>query len=142
MKRILSLLSFFCVLIAIGSFAILQVGCEEAKGLDGLTLDPASATLSTNGQKVVFTVTGGITNESLALPLIWTVSDSALGTVRFSSGYSATYERSSVDGSNTIIARDQYDNEGYATIRQTAASYSLTLTASATSIEAGTSDTR
>ena len=141
MKRTLSLLSFFCVLIVIGCFAMLQVGCEEAKGLDGLTLDPASAVLSTNGQSTVFTVTGGITNRDLSLPLKWSVSDSSLGSVTFSSGYSATYRRSTVDGVNTLIVRDQYDNEGYATIQQTAATYSLELTASATSIDVGGAST-
>lgn len=117
MKRILSLLSFFCVLIAIGSFAMFQVGCEEAKGLNGLALDPASVTLSTNGQSVVITVTSG-TNGNLALPLVWSVSDPTLGNVTPSSGFSATYVRSNVNGANTVTARDQYENEGYTSILQ------------------------
>jgi hypothetical protein len=120
MKRILSLLSFFCVLIAIGSFAMFQVGCDEAKGLNGLALVPASVTLSTNGQSVVITVTSSYTNGNLALPLVWSVSDPTLGNVTHSSGFSATYVRLNVNGVNTVIARDQYENEGYASIQQSA----------------------
>jgi hypothetical protein len=141
MKRTLSLLSLFGALAGILVFSMLQTGCEEAKGLDGLTIDPSSATLSTNGQMVVFTVTGGITNEALAVPLTWTVSNGALGSILFSSGLSATYQRTSVNGVNTITARDQYDNEGYATVNNTAASYSLELSATATTIEVGQATT-
>jgi len=141
MKRTLSLLSLFGALAGILVFSMLQAGCEEASGLSGLTIDPSSATLSTNGQMVVFTVTGGITNQALAVPLIWTVSNGALGQILFSSGMSATYQRTAVDGVNTITARDQYDNEGYATVNQTAASYSLELSATATTIEIGQATT-
>ncbi len=141
MKRALSLLSIFGPLAAILVFSMLQAGCEEAKGLDGLTIDPSSATLSTNGQMVVFTVTGGITNEALAVPLTWTVSNGALGSILFNSGLSATYQRTSVDGVNTVVVRDQYDNQGYATVNQTVASYSLELSATATTIEVGQATT-
>ncbi len=141
MKRTVSSLSFVISLIVILVCSMLQTGCEEAKGLKGLTVDPASATLTTNGQTTVFTVTGGITNETLALPLTWRVSNAALGGILFSSGVSATYQRTSVDGVNTLIVRDQYDNEGYATIKQTAATYSLDLTATPATITVGEGST-
>lgn len=138
MKLMMSSLGGFVVVGCICVGAMLQTGCEEAEGLDGLTIDPSSATLTTNGQTVVFTVTGGITNRTLALPLSWSVSDGSLGQILNSSGYSATYQRNGdALGSNTITARDQYENEGYATVRQTRIGYSLELTASATSIEVG-----
>ena len=141
MKRTLSSLSIFGAFAAILVFSMLQTGCEEAKGLDGLTLDPSSATLTTNEQTTVFTVTGGITNEALAVPLTWSVSNPALGRILFNSGLTATYQRTEVNGVNTVIARDQYENEGYATVNQTASTYALELSASATSIEVGQAST-
>jgi len=114
--------------------ALLQTGCEESKGLQGLQVDPPSATLATNGQVTVFTVTGGITNETLALPLTWSVQDEGLGRIINSRGYSATYQRSDRDGVNSVTVRDQYENEGYATIEQTSENYSLTLEASADTV--------
>ncbi len=137
MKRMLSSLWILGAFSGILVFSMLQAGCEEAKGLDGLTLDPTGATLTTNGQMVVFTVTGGITNEALAVPLTWTVSNDALGSILFNSGLSATYQRTTVNGVNTIVVRDQYDNEGYATVNQSAATYSLELSSTATEIEIG-----
>ena len=135
MKRILSCLSVLFVVCGIASFSFLQSGCEDATGLDGLTIDPANVTLSTNGQTVVFTVTGGITNRDLALPLEWRVSDGNLGRILSSSGYSATYQRLSGNGASvTVTAIDQYDNEGYATVRHEAASYGITLKATPESI--------
>ncbi len=117
---------------------LLQCGCEEAKGLRGLTVDPASVTLSTNGQSQAFTVTGGVTNETLALPLTWSVKDAGMGTVAHSSGYTAIYERSAANGANTVIVRDQFANEGYATIRQLAeTTYSLELSAAKTTVSVG-----
>ncbi|HAS82925.1 MAG TPA: hypothetical protein DCS43_09710 [Verrucomicrobia bacterium] len=122
-------------LAAIVGGSLLQCGCEEAKGLKGLQVDPASVSLSTNGQTVAFTVTGGVTNETLALPLTWSVRDAGMGTIAHHSGYTAIYQRSAANGANTVIVRDQFENEGYATIRQLAeTTYSLELTAEKISI--------
>lgn len=137
MNRALSFSSLLGLAVAILSVALLQSGCEEATGLQGLQVDPRSATLSTNGQTTVFTVTGGITNETLALPLTWTVQDEGLGLITRSSGFTAVYQRSSQNGVNTVIVRDQYDNEGYATVQQPESTYSLALTATDTSISVG-----
>ncbi len=138
MKRLISCLSVMFVFFAIVSLSMLQVGCEDAKGLEGLTIDPASATISTNGMSVVLTVTGGITNRDLALPLTWSVSDGNIGQITSSSGLTATYRRNSGAGAqNTVTAIDQYDNEGYATIRHEAVGYSLTLSADSTTITEG-----
>ncbi len=142
MKRLLSLLSVLGALASVVVFPMLQVGCEEATGLDGLTISPSSVTLTTNLQVTTFSVSG-LTNASdtLALPLTWSVSDASLGAITASSGASAIYQRTSVDGVNTVTARDQYDNEGYATVTSGAADYSLTLTAAPTSITVGGSST-
>jgi uncharacterized protein YceK len=134
MKRVLSLFSMLFMGGLIVFSAMLQSGCEEAKGLDGLQVDPSSTTLTTNDQTVIFTVTGGITNEALALPLTWRVQDGSLGNIIHSSGYTAIYQRSDNDGVNTIIVRDQYENEGYATVQQRSDNYSLTLDASDSSV--------
>lgn len=134
MKRAMSLFSLAGVGVAIVSGALLQSGCEEAKGLAGLQVDPSNATLSTNNQTVAFTVTGGITNETLALPLTWSVQDESLGRIINSSGFSAIYQRSDRNGVNSVTVRDQYDNEGFASIDQTSENYSLTLEASDTTI--------
>ncbi len=137
MKRAFSLFSLFGVAVAILSAALLQSGCEEATGLQGLQVDPRSATLTTNDQTTVFTVTGGITNETLALPLTWTVQDEGLGRITHSSGFTAIYQRSDRNGVNSVVVRDQYENEGYASVQQPASTYSLALTATKTSISIG-----
>ena len=121
----------FCFLIVISGFVL--SGCEEAGGQDGLTIDPSSKSLTTEERTAQFTVTGGITNQSLALPLTWSVTDSSLGNITQSSGLSAVYERNDANGNNTIIVKDQYENEGYATVNQTAVAYTLALTASPSS---------
>jgi hypothetical protein len=142
MKRVVSFLSGLFAVFVVISVSLMQSGCEDAEGLEGLTIDPANITLSTNGQTVVLTVVGGITNRDLALPLEWSVSDGNLGRIVSSSGYSATYQRLSGGGAvNTVTAKDQYENEGYATIRHDAASYSLELSASQSSITVGQAST-
>lgn len=114
-------------------------GCESADGLSGLTISPESVTLSTESNTVVLAVVG--VSNSLALPLEWSVSDGSLGSIVSSSGYTATYRRTDANGTQTVTARDQYKNEGYATIEQTAAQYSLTLTAGDTTLTASTNTT-
>jgi hypothetical protein len=138
----MSFLSVLLVAFGIVSVAMFQAGCEDATGLEGLTIEPGNVTLSTNGQTVVLEVVGGITNRDLALPLVWSVSDGNLGQILSSSGFRATYRRNSGGGSmNTVTARDQYDNEGYATIRHDSVGYSLTLAANPTTIKVGEAST-
>ncbi len=109
--------------------AWLTGGCETAEGLVGLALDKPEVTVATDTPHVRLTVVAGIdTNSTLALPLAWSVSDSALGSVTGASGLSATYARNSKSGQNTVIVRDQYGNEGFSTIKQlSSAGYSLVL---------------
>ncbi len=118
----------FSVSIVLTGFVL--VGCDDTDGTDGLTITPSSATMTSEDTTKSFEVTGGITNTDLALPLTWTTSNDGLGSITHSDGLSAVYTRGSANGNNTITARDQYGNEGYASIKQTAATYSLTLTAS------------
>ena len=142
MKRVFSYLSVVLGVGFIVSFAMLQSGCEEASGLEGLKIDPASATIATNGQTVVFTVVGGVTNRDLALPLQWRVSDERIGRIISSSGFSAIYQRTGGSSQvNTITAIDQYDNEGYATVRHESAGYAIVLSAEPASIKVGEAST-
>lgn len=138
MKRVFSYLSVLAVAGFVVVFSMLQSGCESAEGVDGLKIEPSNVSLSTNGQTVVLSVTGGITNEDMALPLEWRVSDSRVGRIIGSSGYSAIYQRTGGAGAvNTITAIDQYKNEGYATVRHEAASYGITLVADKSTISVG-----
>lgn len=133
----LGLLTMVAVLIA---GAVVFSGCEEATGLQGLTITPNSVTLTTGTNTVVFKVTGGVSND-LQLPFMWSVSDSSLGTIIASSGYTATYKRTDNNGENLVTVIDQYDNEGYATVDQTVEQYSLTLTATNTTLTAANNTT-
>ncbi len=141
MKRAFSLFSLMGMALAIMSAGLLQSGCEEATGLQGLQVDPRSATLTNDSDTVVLTVTGGITNETLALPLTWAVQDEGLGRITHSSGFTAIYQRSDLNGVNSVIVRDQYENEGYVSVHQTTtnnpSTYSLALTATDSSISTG-----
>jgi len=103
-------------------------GCEPAEGLDGLTVEPSEATLTPGSNTVIFTAVLHATNE-LSLPLEWRVSDPSLGSIVSQSGYTAVYQSTGRNGNNVVTARDQYGNEGSATVRQTEETYTLTLTA-------------
>ncbi len=102
------------------AMAWVNSGCEEAKGTNGIGVSPASVTLnvtaSTGTATAVFTAT---VNGSLALPLEWNVSDPGLGTIVNHSGSNAVYAANgTATGNNTVSVRDQYDNEGFATVHQ------------------------
>jgi len=94
-----------------------MVGCESTQTTDNvITISPASATLSNDWATVVFTASFASTNTALALPLIWSVSDPARGTIRASGGLTAIYEGKNLGGNNTITVRDQGDNNGIAVV--------------------------
>lgn len=118
MKR-LSALAFVAVCAAVAAFGVLVVGCEKADGPEGLRVDPSSVVLEGGSNSVVFTVSiptnGG---RAFPLPLRWSVSDSSLGSIARSSGESAVYFRSDRDGDNIIVVKDEYDREGFATVKQ------------------------
>ena len=115
---------------------ILLTGCDDTDGTDGLTVSPSSYTMTSEETTKSFTASGSGSSSNatdstdLALPLTWTTSNDGLGSITHSDGWSAVYTRGSANGNNTLTVRDQYGNEGYATVKQTAATYTLTLTAS------------
>ena len=123
----------WCLLVvAMGAcigLSLCMVGCEDASGVEGLTITPATATLSLDVNTVELTVTAGTGNGTnamasaagaidLSLPLAWSVSDTSLGNIAESSGYTAIYARTSKNGDNIVTARDQYENEGHVAIKQ------------------------
>ena len=96
---------------------MLIVGGDATKTTDNvITIDPASVTLTNDWATVTFTASLASTNMSLALPLVWTVSDPARGTIRASGGLTAIYEGKNLGGNNTVTVRDQGDNEGIAIV--------------------------
>jgi hypothetical protein len=118
------------LLAVLGVVAWLAVSCETAEGLAGLSLNQSDVSMGRDVEQLRFTVVGGISsNSTLALPLEWRVSNASFGSITGASGLSATYVRNSRSGQNTVIVRDQYGNEGYATVNQlSSAGYAIELT--------------
>jgi len=103
------------VLVIVTGMAI--VGCDTTQTTDNvITITPASVTMTNNWGTAVFTASLVSTNVALALPLVWSVSDSARGTIRASGGLTAIYEGKNIGGNNTITVRDQGENEGIAVV--------------------------
>jgi len=103
-------------LCAIACVLMMSPGCETASGLYQLTVDPSFVELTYASNSVTLAVIG--TSNNLSLPLTWSVSNPELGYIAMESGYSALYFRHAANGDNVVMVRDQYDNEGFATISQ------------------------
>jgi len=131
-RRVVTAFGCIWVLVAV---SFMQMGCEEATGLGGLQVDPATVTLTTNDTSVVLTVVGGGTNELLALPLTWGVSNPNLGQISAASGFTAVYRRTPANGVNMVTVRDQFENEGFVTITQRSVSYTFSLVAEPASLQ-------
>ena len=116
-----------CLVCVVVAFAVVNFsGCKEAAGLTGLNITPSYVQLTSVSNTVEFTVSGGTSND-LSLPIAWSVSNPELGFIKATSGYRALYIRHAAPGDNIVYARDQYDNEGYARIRQIQGGQSLSL---------------
>ena len=118
-RKAISLIAAAGCLVLLCFAALNFAGCEEARGLTGLTITPSvvQMTSGSNSNWVDFVVSN-VTSNSLVLPLQWAVSKPELGYIAHSSGYSARYFRYAVSGDNIVIVRDQYNNEGFALIKQ------------------------
>lgn len=121
MKVVVS--TMLVVLALLAGFMI--TGCETGGGTEALTITPSEVNLltSSNGNaSVTFTVAASGTNGSglgsLSLPLKWSVSNPALGSIGGASGYSAVYISTGVHGVNVITVKDQYDSQGVASVTQ------------------------
>lgn len=115
MKAICVWLSGGLVMLAVAGLVL--VGCETTETSDNaITVSPASVTLTNDWETVVFTASSSGTNASLILPLQWSVSDPARGTLRATGGLTAVYEGNTLKGNNTITVKDQGDNDGIAVV--------------------------
>jgi hypothetical protein len=113
------------MLAAAALFALL--GCEQAEKTssqdEGLILfDPPAAEISGVGATVVFSValdTNAVARELvLYLPLDWSVSDAALGSIRSTANFTAIYESTGLAGNNIIRVQDQRGSEGTTVVVQ------------------------
>ena len=116
----MSKLSLVCLVVGLMATGLwVLTGCESASGVDGVGISPAAVTLgggSTNATSAV--VFAAQVKDSLALPLSWRVSNSAVGIIISQSGSNATYKANAVTGENVVTARDQYGYEGSAIVTQ------------------------
>lgn len=101
-----------------GAVLWMGTGCEEADGLEGLAVSPATVTLGGSNAVSAQEFTAAVSNN-LALPLEWSVSNPSLGDIRSQSGAKAIYKANTGrKGDNVITVRDQYKNEGSAVVTQ------------------------
>lgn len=104
-------------MMVVGLFGIVMTGCESTKTTDNvISVTPGSVTLTNDWATVMFSASMSGSNTTLALPLVWSVSDPARGTIRASGGLTAVYEGKNLGGNNTVTVRDQGDNEGIAIV--------------------------
>ena len=95
------------------------VGCETTESTDTvITVTSSSSTLEGSLATATLTASTASTNTALALPLVWTVANPALGNIRASAGLTAVYESTGKVGNNIVTVRDQGQAEGIATIVQ------------------------
>lgn len=95
------------------------VGCETTESTDTvITVTPASPELEGALATQTLTASTASSNAVLALPLVWTVSDTSLGNIQASAGLSAVYTSTGKTGNNVVTVRDQGQAEGIATIIQ------------------------
>jgi hypothetical protein len=108
------------VVAAAAVVGLLIVGCEDGGAANLVNVSPAEVYMSAGTQ--VFTVadtTNSVSGlRSLSLPIEWSVSNPGLGSIIATDADSAVYSRTASAGVNIIIARDQYDAEGIATVIQ------------------------
>lgn len=112
---IIGLVSVLVVLAVMGMFG---VGCDTTKTSDIVIVVTPSAPELTGAMATTTFSAAGSASNSLALPLMWTVSDSSLGTIRSAVGVSAVYQSTGKKGNNIVTVRDQGEAEGMATVTQ------------------------
>jgi len=102
----------------------LLTACESSNTGTSMKVMPASATLAGVGATVVLEASlsddEATTNmvEALYLPLTWEVSNSSLGRIMSTAGYTAIYESNGKVGQNYITVQDQAGKEGTAAVEQ------------------------
>lgn len=117
MKMISGWLAVGLVIATVVALAV--VGCETTESASDAIVVTVSPSTELTGSLATATLTvNATTNSALALPLVWTVSDPNLGTIRASSGLTAVYQSTGRVGNNVVTVRDQGRAEGIATIVQ------------------------
>ncbi len=109
------------VVLAAGLSVAVLSGCESTETADtSITVTLSSSSISGKAAVTLTAALSGGTNSTteLALPLVWTVSDSSLGGIKSSAGVTAIYESTGKHGNNAITVRDQGDSEGVAVVSQ------------------------
>jgi len=110
-----------CAIATMGVAVLLAVlpGCEDGSGANPLGVNPSVVSLqgSNAPNSVVFTVDSN-SLRTLSFPLLWSVSRPELGVITSASGASAVYLPRNLAGVNIISVRDQYEEEGFATVYQ------------------------
>lgn len=117
MMKTLSALLTVMVLFVVGG--LMMAGCESTSSTDSaISVTPSSAELSSSNNTQIFTASVASSNVALVLPLMWSVSDASLGTIKSSAGVTAIYESKGGEGNNTVMVHDQASAEGVAVARQ------------------------
>lgn len=94
-------------------------GCESTSTVDSvITVAPTNVVLTASSLTATFTASMASTNRTLALPLVWTVSDGSLGAIQSSQGLTAVYVSTGKLGNNAVTVRDQTYAEGMALVTQ------------------------
>jgi hypothetical protein len=104
-----------------GVVGVVLTGCETTESADSaITITLSSSTITNKAAVTMTAAASGGTNSttSLALPLVWTASDAALGGIKSSAGVTAIYQSTGKVGNNVITVRDQGESEGIAVITQ------------------------
>ena len=104
-------------LMVLAAVFMAMTGCENVNtGTVVLTVAPDGLTV-TGLYAVAFSVVNS-TNQTLYLPLRWSVGDDRLGTITSQGGLTALYQANPMPGVNTIHVLDQGEAEGFAVINQ------------------------
>lgn len=82
---------------------------------ENMQVGPTNPSLDRAGEQVLLAVTP---SEHLVLPLIWSVAFDELGGIVSSSGFTAVYMRTAIDGNNVVSVRDQMGASTSTTIDQ------------------------
>jgi len=104
------------VAMTVVAVAWLGSGCDNSGSGNFLTIDPAESRIGPNITQFTLAIVGGL--RDLSEPIQWTVTNPGLGYVEHRGGTTAVYIRRGGTGQNIVVAKDQYDVEGFAAVDQ------------------------
>lgn len=91
-------------------------GCEDRDTDANIAVTPQTTDLVGPGDTVVLVAADP--DGDLVMPLVWSVSNPAIGGILSANGDSAVYESNGTRGQNTITVLDETDSEGVAVVEQ------------------------